>query len=73
MFCLLALFLVLIRNIPFIRCDDLLIYIVFFCYSFLGDYALMTKSKARHHAYSAKLDKPFNFNTKPFVLQYEVS
>ena len=33
----------------------------------------MTKSKARHHALSAKLDKPFKFNSKPFILQYEVS
>ncbi len=38
----------------------------------LGDFALMTQSKARHHAYSAKLNKPFKFNSKPFVLQYEV-
>ncbi|XP_054717825.1 calnexin-like [Uloborus diversus] len=37
-----------------------------------GDLGLVLKSKARHHAISARLDKPFLFDNKPFVLQYEV-
>lgn len=39
---------------------------------FAGDLSLVAKSKARHHAYSAKLGKPFEFKSKPFILQYEV-
>lgn len=37
-----------------------------------GDLGLVLKSKARHHAISARLDKPFTFDSKPFILQYEV-
>lgn len=37
-----------------------------------GDLGLVLKSKARHHAIAAKLTKPFTFDHKPFVLQYEV-
>lgn len=36
------------------------------------DYALILKSKARHHAISANLFKPFDFATSPLVVQYEV-
>ncbi|CAF1132478.1 unnamed protein product [Adineta ricciae] len=36
------------------------------------DYALILKSKARHHAISANLFKPFDFSTSPLVVQYEV-
>ncbi|XP_023238032.1 calnexin-like, partial [Centruroides sculpturatus] len=37
-----------------------------------GDLGLVLKSKAHHHAISTRLDKPFLFDNKPFVLQYEV-
>ncbi|XP_055939197.1 calnexin-like [Argiope bruennichi] len=37
-----------------------------------GDLGLVLKSKAHHHAISARLDKPFLFDNKPFILQYEV-
>uniref|UniRef100_A0A224YSV3 Calnexin n=1 Tax=Rhipicephalus zambeziensis TaxID=60191 RepID=A0A224YSV3_9ACAR len=37
-----------------------------------GDLGLVLKSKAHHHAISSKLSKPFTFDHKPFVLQYEV-
>ncbi|CAF0897549.1 unnamed protein product [Brachionus calyciflorus] len=38
-----------------------------------GDLGLVLKSKAKHHAIAAKLDKPFLFTeNKPLVLQYEV-
>lgn len=37
-----------------------------------GDLGLVLKSKAHHHAISARLDKPFMFDNKPFILQYEV-
>ncbi|XP_075544785.1 calmegin-like isoform X1 [Dermacentor variabilis] len=37
-----------------------------------GDLGLVLKSKAHHHAIAAKLSKPFAFDHKPFVLQYEV-
>ncbi|CAG2113736.1 unnamed protein product, partial [Medioppia subpectinata] len=37
-----------------------------------GDSCLIVKSRAKHHAISAKLDKVFKFNAKPLVLQYEV-
>ncbi|KAJ8297412.1 hypothetical protein KUTeg_023943 [Tegillarca granosa] len=30
------------------------------------------KTKAKHHAVSAKLDKPFDFSGKPFIVQYDV-
>ncbi|XP_052078565.1 calnexin-like isoform X1 [Mytilus californianus] len=37
-----------------------------------GDHGLVLKSKAKHHAISSKLNKPFRFEGKPFVVQYEV-
>ncbi|CAG2240154.1 CANX [Mytilus edulis] len=37
-----------------------------------GDHGLVLKSKAKHHAISSKLNKPFRFDGKPFVVQYEV-
>ncbi|KIH65401.1 calreticulin family protein [Ancylostoma duodenale] len=37
-----------------------------------GDYGLIVRTKARHHAIAAKLDKPFSFKDKPLVVQYEV-
>lgn len=37
-----------------------------------GDFGLIVRSKARHHAIAAKLDKPFSFTQKPLVVQYEV-
>lgn len=37
-----------------------------------GDLGLVLKSKAKHAAISAKLDKPFVFKEKPLVVQYEV-
>lgn len=37
-----------------------------------GDQGLVLKSRARHHAIAAKLDTPYEFNGKPFVVQYEV-
>ncbi|XP_074651742.1 calnexin-like isoform X2 [Tubulanus polymorphus] len=37
-----------------------------------GDLALVLKSQAKHHAISSMLDKPFVFDKKPFVAQYEV-
>ncbi|PAA69765.1 hypothetical protein BOX15_Mlig031555g1, partial [Macrostomum lignano] len=39
-----------------------------------ADFALVLKSKAKHHAVSAKLAKPFAFDQpgKQFVMQYEV-
>ncbi|KAL3215902.1 hypothetical protein MRX96_033374 [Rhipicephalus microplus] len=37
-----------------------------------GDLGLVLKSKAHHHAIASKLSKPFTFDHKPFVLQYEV-
>nr|XP_042909470.1 calnexin [Parasteatoda tepidariorum]XP_042909471.1 calnexin [Parasteatoda tepidariorum] len=37
-----------------------------------GDFGLVLKSKARHHAISSRLEKPFLFDNKPFILQYEV-
>ncbi|XP_071550099.1 calnexin-like isoform X2 [Panulirus ornatus] len=38
-----------------------------------GDRGLVLKSKAKHAAISVPLKKPFIFNTKPFVVQYEVN
>ena len=32
----------------------------------------MFQSKARHHAISAKMDKPFLFDGNPLIVQYEV-
>lgn len=37
-----------------------------------GDLALILKTKAKHHAISAKMDKPFEFKGKPFIVSYEV-
>ncbi|XP_035217686.1 calnexin-like [Stegodyphus dumicola] len=37
-----------------------------------GDLGLVLKSKAHHHAIASRLDKPFLFDNKPFILQYEV-
>ncbi|XP_078683407.1 calnexin-like isoform X1 [Branchiostoma floridae x Branchiostoma belcheri] len=37
-----------------------------------GDLGLVLKSRAKHHAVAAKLDKPFKFDGKPLVVQYEV-
>lgn len=37
-----------------------------------GDLGLVLKTKARHHAIAAKLERPYVFEHKPFVLQYEV-
>ena len=37
-----------------------------------GDHGLVLKTKAKHHAVSSKLDRPFRFDGKPFVMQYEV-
>jgi calnexin len=37
-----------------------------------GDQSLVLKTRARHHAIAAALDKPYEFKGKPFVVQYEV-
>nr|XP_044987279.1 calmegin [Jaculus jaculus]XP_044987280.1 calmegin [Jaculus jaculus] len=39
----------------------------------LGDRGLVLKSRARHHAISATLVKPFVFADKPLIVQYEVN
>ncbi|KAJ8247774.1 hypothetical protein GJAV_G00250160 [Gymnothorax javanicus] len=38
-----------------------------------GDMGLVLKSRAKHHAIAALLDKTFMFQDKPLVLQYEVN
>ncbi|KAG7270387.1 hypothetical protein CRUP_024707 [Coryphaenoides rupestris] len=38
-----------------------------------GDQGLVLKSRAKHHAIAALLDKPFAFQEEPLVLQYEVN
>lgn len=38
----------------------------------VGDKGLVLKSKAKHAAIAAKLNRPFLFNTKPLIVQYEV-
>ncbi|XP_012974313.1 calmegin [Mesocricetus auratus] len=38
-----------------------------------GDRGLVLKSKAKHHAISAVLEKPFIFSDKPLIVQYEVN
>ncbi|CAG5882137.1 unnamed protein product [Menidia menidia] len=38
-----------------------------------GDQGLVLKSRAKHHAIAAMLDKPFVFQDEPLVLQYEVN
>ncbi|KAL3086120.1 hypothetical protein niasHS_009690 [Heterodera schachtii] len=37
-----------------------------------NDYGLIVRTKARHHAISARLRKPFKFDGSPLVVQYEV-
>jgi calnexin len=37
-----------------------------------NDLGLVLKSKAKHHAISVNLKKPFDFSGKPFIVQYEV-
>ncbi|CAI4232326.1 unnamed protein product [Auanema sp. JU1783] len=37
-----------------------------------GDYGLIVKTKARHHAISGRLVKPFIFGERPLVIQYQV-
>ncbi|CAF0743690.1 unnamed protein product [Didymodactylos carnosus] len=39
---------------------------------YTDDYSLILKSKAKHHAIAAPLFKPFDFQTSPLVVQYEV-
>lgn len=34
-----------------------------------GDKGLVLVSRAKHHAISAKLNKPFLFDTKPLIVQ----
>ncbi|XP_076001701.1 calmegin isoform X2 [Genypterus blacodes] len=38
-----------------------------------GDQGLILKSRAKHHAIAAMLNKPFVFQDEPLVLQYEVN
>ncbi|KAM9432028.1 calmegin isoform 2-T2 [Clarias gariepinus] len=38
-----------------------------------GDLGLVLKSRAKHHAIAAPLNKPFIFKNKPLVVQYEVN
>lgn len=38
-----------------------------------GDLGLVLKSKAKHAAISAHLDRPFKFTVKPLIVQYEVT
>ncbi|XP_039631849.1 calnexin isoform X1 [Polypterus senegalus] len=38
-----------------------------------GDKGLVLKSQAKHHAISSKLKKPFVFETRPLIVQYEVN
>ncbi|XP_005996665.1 calmegin [Latimeria chalumnae] len=38
-----------------------------------GDKGLVLKSKAKHHAIAAMLQKPFAFDEKPLIVQYEVN
>ncbi|CAG7830867.1 unnamed protein product [Allacma fusca] len=40
---------------------------------FTNDRALILRSKAKHAAISAKLNRRFDFNTKPLLVQYEVN
>ncbi|XP_065159798.1 calnexin isoform X2 [Atheta coriaria] len=39
----------------------------------LNDKGMVLKSKAKHAAISSRLVKPFVFNTKPLIVQYEVN
>ena len=45
------------------------IYIIFIP----GDHGLVLKSKAKHAAISAKLKKPFKFQDRQLVIQYEIA
>ncbi|NP_001080326.1 calnexin S homeolog isoform X1 [Xenopus laevis] len=38
-----------------------------------GDLGLVLMSRAKHHAIAGKLQKPFVFDKKPLIVQYEVS
>lgn len=38
-----------------------------------GDLGLVLKSKAKHHAISARFSRPFVFDKKPLIVQYEVN
>uniref|UniRef100_F6W8I1 Calnexin n=1 Tax=Monodelphis domestica TaxID=13616 RepID=F6W8I1_MONDO len=38
-----------------------------------GDKGLVLLSRAKHHAISARLNKPFTFDTNPLIAQYEVN
>ncbi|XP_053180136.1 calnexin [Scomber japonicus] len=38
-----------------------------------GDKGLVLKSRAKHHAISAQMLRPFTFDTKPLIIQYEVN
>lgn len=38
-----------------------------------GDLGLVLKSKAKHAAIAASLDRPFQFTNKPFIVQYDVT
>lgn len=38
-----------------------------------GDLGLVLKSKAKHAAISAPLDRPFTFTDKPLIVQYDVT
>uniref|UniRef100_U3IQ27 Calnexin n=1 Tax=Anas platyrhynchos platyrhynchos TaxID=8840 RepID=U3IQ27_ANAPP len=38
-----------------------------------GDKGLVLVTRAKHHAISSKLSKPFVFDTKPLIIQYEVN
>ncbi|XP_041049185.1 calnexin [Carcharodon carcharias] len=38
-----------------------------------GDKGLVLKSRAKHHAIAALLDRPFTFDNKPLFIQYEVN
>ena len=38
-----------------------------------GDRGLVLKDKAKHSAISAHLTKPFQFENKAFILQYEIN
>uniref|UniRef100_A0A3Q3KC52 Calmegin n=1 Tax=Monopterus albus TaxID=43700 RepID=A0A3Q3KC52_MONAL len=38
-----------------------------------GDLGLVLKSRAKHHAIAAMLNKPFVFQNEPLVIQYEVN
>uniref|UniRef100_A0A665UGL4 Calnexin n=1 Tax=Echeneis naucrates TaxID=173247 RepID=A0A665UGL4_ECHNA len=38
-----------------------------------GDKGLVLKSRAKHHAISAQMLRPFTFDTRPLIIQYEVN